>query len=105
MHPLGLFNRKPQTLNRSTQIFTSKRSQHSSSNEQGAVFLQMGTGGEINTRAKKAVLIFGLVFMAAFAVAGIWQAFGIDGYRIVSMPDPGTASGPLAKKWKWLQAH
>jgi cytochrome d ubiquinol oxidase subunit II len=41
----------------------------------------MRTEGEINTRAKKAVRIFGLVFMAAFAVAGIWQAFGIDGYR------------------------
>jgi len=64
----------------------------------GAVFLQMRTEGEINTRAKKAVRIFGVVFMAAFAVAGIWQAFGIDGYRIVSMPDPGTAFGPLAKK-------
>ena len=64
----------------------------------GAVFLQMRTEGEINTRAKKAVRIFGVVFMAAFAVAGIWQAFGIDGYRIVSMPDPGAAFGPLAKK-------
>ena len=64
----------------------------------GAVFLQMRTEGEINTRAKKAVRIFGLVFMAAFAVAGIWQAFGIDGYRIMSMPDPGTAFSPLAKK-------
>ena len=64
----------------------------------GAVFLQMRTEGEINARAKKAVRIFGVVFMAAFAVAGIWQAFGIDGYRIVSMPDPGTAFGPLAKK-------
>ena len=64
----------------------------------GAVFLQMRTEGEINARAKKAVRIFGVVFMAAFAVAGIWQAFGIDGYRIVSMPDPGTAFSPLAKK-------
>ena len=64
----------------------------------GAVFLQMRTEGEINARAKKAVRIFSIVFMAAFAVAGIWQAFGIDGYRIVSMPDPGTAFSPLAKK-------
>ena len=36
--------------------------------------------------------------MAAFALAGIWQAFGIDFYRIVSMPDPGTGFSPLAKK-------
>ena len=64
----------------------------------GAVFLQMRTEDEIYIRAKKAVRIFGIVFMAAFALAGIWQAFGIDWYRIVSMPDPGTAFSPLAKK-------
>jgi cytochrome d ubiquinol oxidase subunit II len=64
----------------------------------GAVFLQMRTEGEINARAKKAVLIFGVGFMAAFALAGIWQAYGIDFYRIVSMPDAGTAFSPLAKK-------
>jgi cytochrome d ubiquinol oxidase subunit II len=64
----------------------------------GAVFLQMRTESEINARAKKAVRIFGIGFMAAFALAGIWQAFGIDFYQIVSMPDPGTAFSPLAKK-------
>jgi cytochrome d ubiquinol oxidase subunit II len=64
----------------------------------GAVYLQMRTEGEIKTRAGKAVRLFGVIFMAAFAVAGIWQAFGIDGYKIVSMPDTGTAFSPLAKK-------
>jgi cytochrome d ubiquinol oxidase subunit II len=64
----------------------------------GAVFLQMRTEGEINARAKKAVPIFGVGFMAAFALAGIWQAYGIEFYRIVSMPDVGTAFSPLAKK-------
>jgi len=63
----------------------------------GAVFLQMRTDSEINARAKKAVRIFGIGFMVAFALAGIWQAFGIDFYQIVSMPDPGTAFSPLAK--------
>jgi len=76
----------------------------------GAVYLQMRTEGEINARAKKVARIFGIVFMAAFAVAGIWQAFGIDGYRIVSMPDPGTALSPLAKKVEvasgaWMQNY
>jgi cytochrome d ubiquinol oxidase subunit II len=64
----------------------------------GAVYLQMRTEGEIKTRAGKAVRLFGVIFMAAFAVAGIWQAFGIDGYKIISMPDTGTAFSPLAKK-------
>jgi cytochrome d ubiquinol oxidase subunit II len=64
----------------------------------GAVYLQMRTEGEIQIRAGKAVRLFGVIFMAAFAAAGIWQAFGIDGYKIVSMPDTGTAFSPLAKK-------
>jgi cytochrome d ubiquinol oxidase subunit II len=64
----------------------------------GAVYLQMRTEGEIKARAAKAARVFGIVFMAAFAAAGIWQAFGIDGYKVVSMPDPGTAFSPLAKK-------
>ena len=64
----------------------------------GAVFLQIRTESEINARAKKMVRIFGIGFMAAFALAGIWQAVGIDFYQIVSMPDPGTAFSPLAKK-------
>jgi cytochrome d ubiquinol oxidase subunit II len=76
----------------------------------GAVYLQLRTAGEINARARKAVRIFGLVFMVAFAGAGIWQAFGIDGYRIVAMPDAGTAFSPLAKKvavvaGAWMQNY
>jgi cytochrome d ubiquinol oxidase subunit II len=64
----------------------------------GAVFLQMRTESDINARAKKAVRFCGLGFMAAFTLAGIWQAFGIDFYQIVSMPESGTAFSPLAKK-------
>ncbi|CAB1077646.1 cytochrome d ubiquinol oxidase subunit 2 [Alkalispirochaeta odontotermitis] len=64
----------------------------------GAVFLQIRTENEINARAKKAVRIFGIAFMAAFGLAGIWQAYGIEFYQIVSMPDPETAFSPLAKK-------
>jgi cytochrome bd ubiquinol oxidase subunit II len=76
----------------------------------GAVYLQMRTEGEIKARAKKAAWIFGIVFMAAFAAAGIWQAFGIDGYRIAAMPEAGTAFSPLAKKVEtaagaWMQNY
>jgi len=76
----------------------------------GAVYLQMRTEGELNARVRKVVRIFSIAFMVAFALAGIWQVFGIDGYRIVSMPDAGTALSPLAKKVEvsagaWMQNY
>ncbi len=76
----------------------------------GAVFLQMRTEAEIFARAKKAVRIFGIVFLVAFAIAGLWQAYGIEGYRIVSSPDTGSAFSPLDKKVEvvagaWMQNY
>ncbi len=63
----------------------------------GAVYMQMRTEGELNARARKSVRIFGVLFITAFIVAGIWQFKAIDGYRIVTMPDPGTVVTPLDK--------
>jgi cytochrome d ubiquinol oxidase subunit II len=63
----------------------------------GAVYLQMRTEGALARRARAAARIFGIVFIAAFVLAGIWQAFGGLGYRILTLPDPGTAFSPLAK--------
>ncbi len=63
----------------------------------GAVYLQMRTEGEIARRARRAVRLFGLIFIAAFVLAGVWQAFGIQGYRITATPDPGGVVVPLAK--------
>jgi cytochrome d ubiquinol oxidase subunit II len=63
----------------------------------GAIYLQMRTEGEIAVRARRAARLAGVVFVAAFVLAGVWQAFGVQGYRIVSMPDPGGVVVPLAK--------
>ena len=63
----------------------------------GAVYMQIRTEGVLNTRARKAVRFFGILFVAAFIVAGIWQFKGVNGYRIVAMPDPGTVVTPLDK--------
>ena len=63
----------------------------------GAVFMQLRTEGELNEKARKAVRLFGIIFIVAFIGAGIWQYNAIDGYRIVSMPDPGTLLTPLDK--------
>ena len=76
----------------------------------GAVYLQLRTEGELNARAKKAVLWFGALFMAVFAIGGIWQAYGIEGFRIVSMPDAGGVVGVLDKtvevsKGAWMKNY
>lgn len=63
----------------------------------GATYLQIRTEGLINERAVKAATLAGIVFIAAFALAGVWLAFGIDGYRIIAMPDPNTSFTPIAK--------
>jgi cytochrome d ubiquinol oxidase subunit II len=63
----------------------------------GAIYLQMRTEGDVHARARKAATWFGLAFMVAFALAGVWQAYGIDGFRIVAMPDPGSVMTPLDK--------
>jgi len=63
----------------------------------GAVYLQMRTDGEIQGRARAAARCCGIAFVIAFVLAGIWQAYGIAGFRIVAGPDPGTAITPLQK--------
>ena len=76
----------------------------------GALYLQLRTEGELNARAAKAARWFGALFMAAFALAGVWQAFGIEGFRIVAMPDPGGVVSPLSKtvemvEGAWMQNY
>lgn len=63
----------------------------------GAIYLELRTDGLVQQRARKAALAAGIVCAAAFALAGIWLAVGIDGYRIVAMPDANSAFNPLAK--------
>lgn len=84
----------------------------------GAIYLELRTEGVVQQRARRAALYAGLVCAAAFALAGIWLAAGIEGYRIVSMPDANTAFNPLAKTvektagawlanyrtWPWMMA-
>ncbi|NNG00689.1 MAG: cytochrome d ubiquinol oxidase subunit II [Desulfobacteraceae bacterium] len=64
----------------------------------GASYLQLRTEGELHHRAVKMVRYMGIVLIVAFCAAGIWQAVGIDGYRIVSAPDPAMAYMPTDKQ-------
>ena len=64
----------------------------------GAVWLQLRADRPIADRARHAAQLAGLVFIAAFALAGVWLAFGIDGYQVVSAPDHGALPNPLHKE-------
>jgi cytochrome d ubiquinol oxidase subunit II len=63
----------------------------------GAVYLQLRTDGAVQKRAQKAALFTGIVCALAFALGGIWIAYGIDGYVITSTQDVNSALNPLAK--------
>jgi cytochrome d ubiquinol oxidase subunit II len=63
----------------------------------GAVYLQMRTEGRIYRRAVLATQIAAIVMLAGFAAAGVWVAYGIEGYRIVSMPPVNGIVVPTAK--------
>jgi len=63
----------------------------------GAIYLQVRTEGIIQQRAGKAALGAGIVCAIAFALAGVWVAVGIEGYRILSMPDANSVFSPLSK--------
>jgi cytochrome bd ubiquinol oxidase subunit II len=63
----------------------------------GAVYLQMRTEAAIAERCKKAIAIFAGIFLISFAAAGLWTAFGIDGYSITSIGALDADPNPLRK--------
>jgi cytochrome d ubiquinol oxidase subunit II len=63
----------------------------------GAIYVQLRTEGVLQERARRAALWCGIVLVAAFAVAGVWIATGINAFRIVTMPPADSAFMPLAK--------
>jgi cytochrome d ubiquinol oxidase subunit II len=63
----------------------------------GAAWLQVRTVDPIAQRARTAARWAAIVLIATFALAGIWVAFGVPGYRITQMPPAGSAFVPLAK--------
>lgn len=76
----------------------------------GATWLQLRADPVVAARARRAAMLVGALLLAGFALAGIWLALGVDGYRIVSMPEGGAASNPLAKTVEqvsgaWLQNY
>jgi cytochrome d ubiquinol oxidase subunit II len=65
---------------------------------QGAIWLQLRTEEPMAGRAKTAARWSTVIMMVAFALAGVWLALGIDGYRVVSMPPLDASPNPLGKE-------
>ncbi len=63
----------------------------------GAVFLQLKTVDTLRERARRWHGIAVLVYVASFALAGAWVAFGIEGYRVTAFAGTAAASNPVAK--------
>ncbi len=63
----------------------------------GGIWLQMRTSGELADRTKGWIALMGIVAIVAFALAGLWLIFGIDGYKIIQQPALDALPNPLAK--------
>nr|WP_217160996.1 cytochrome d ubiquinol oxidase subunit II [Thiocystis violascens] len=64
----------------------------------GAIWLQLRTADPIASRAKVWAKKVGLATIVGFAIAGVWMSLGIEGFRVVSMPELGATPNPLTKE-------
>jgi cytochrome d ubiquinol oxidase subunit II len=63
----------------------------------GAIYLTLKTDGVVLARARGAALILALATIVLFALAGLWVAWGIEGYVITSPIAADGPSNPLLK--------
>ncbi|GGF62157.1 cytochrome d ubiquinol oxidase subunit II [Alteromonas lipolytica] len=64
----------------------------------GATWLQMKTDSFIQVRARAVSVILSLVTVVLFVLAGLWVAFGLDGFVVTSAVDTMATSNPLKKE-------
>ena len=63
----------------------------------GATFLQMRTDDPLQRRARSAAAWAAVALIVAFALAGLWVALDVPGYRVTAMPPAASAFTPVAK--------
>jgi cytochrome d ubiquinol oxidase subunit II len=63
----------------------------------GAIYLQLKTEAGIQQRAQKAALLFGILTLVTFSLAGIWIASGLTGYIVTDLPPTNATTNVLAK--------
>ncbi|PHP64719.1 cytochrome d ubiquinol oxidase subunit II [Zhengella mangrovi] len=75
----------------------------------GAAWLTVKADGPVAERARRYGSVAGIVAIAGFALAGLWLAFGMEGYRIVGAVAVDGPSNPLhsevARDTSWLAAY
>jgi len=64
---------------------------------QDASYLAMKSDGEIAARACRYGVTAAIVLILAFAIAGVWVAYGVTGLSIETPIDPSGPSNPLTK--------
>lgn len=63
----------------------------------GGIYLMHRTEGAIYTRTRQTLRVSGAVALAAFTLAGLWVAFGINGYVVTDGLSPNGVADPLRK--------
>ncbi|NIZ13191.1 cytochrome d ubiquinol oxidase subunit II [Phaeobacter sp. HF9A] len=75
----------------------------------GAAWLSLKTEGVIAARARRIGTLAGLVAAGGYALAGLWLAFGIDGFSLVNEAVVDGPSNPLYSEvshgGSWLAAY
>lgn len=64
----------------------------------GATWLQLKTDGILQSRARNVSSILSIVTAVLFSLAGVYLAFGVDGYVITSVVDTMATSNPMNKQ-------
>ncbi|CUB04348.1 cytochrome d ubiquinol oxidase subunit II [Marinomonas fungiae] len=64
---------------------------------QGGAWLLLKTEGNLFAKVRKATMVSGVLTAVLFALAGVWLAYGIDGYVITSEFDGNSVMTPLMK--------
>ncbi len=75
----------------------------------GAAWLTLKTDGMVAIRARAIGTVAGMVAAGAYALAGLWLAFGVDGFAFTSEVVANGPSNPLysevARGGSWLSAY
>lgn len=76
----------------------------------GATWLQLKTDGKLHTRARNVSVVLSVITAVLFSLAGVYLAFGVDGYVITSDVNSLATSNPMNKEVSiqagaWLQNY